>query len=116
MGNLTSNGIVYLVNPAGLFFGANAVINVGQLYAVAGHLGNEDFLANQHLFTDLSGEIFNHGTIEGSAVHLFGKQVWNYGTILVGEGTVVIAVGDSVFFGERDGPNRCLQLMTRSRS
>ena len=34
-GNLNANGVVYFVNPAGVMFGAGAVVNVGQLYAAA---------------------------------------------------------------------------------
>ena len=43
-GNLFANGIVYMVNPAGVMFGQGAVINVGQIFAAAGNLSNSDFL------------------------------------------------------------------------
>src|SRR5262249_9148300 len=50
-GGLYANGIVYIVNPAGIFFGGNAIVNVGQLYAVAGDISNGDFLGKVDRFT-----------------------------------------------------------------
>ena len=43
-GNLHANGQVYLVNPAGIYFGNHAVVDVGALYAAAGNIRNVDFL------------------------------------------------------------------------
>lgn len=53
-GTLRSNGQVYLVNPAGIYFGSTAVVDVGGLYAVGGSISKEDFLAGLDRFTALS--------------------------------------------------------------
>lgn len=42
-GALSANGIVYLVNPAGIYFGPNSVVNVGELFAAAGNITDADF-------------------------------------------------------------------------
>ena len=50
-GNLLANGIVYLVNPAGVYFGGKAVVDVAGLFAAAGAMNNQDFLARRDRFT-----------------------------------------------------------------
>ncbi|MBZ0173502.1 MAG: filamentous hemagglutinin N-terminal domain-containing protein, partial [Phycisphaerales bacterium] len=60
-GSVFANGNVYFVNPAGIYFGRNAVVNVGGIFAAAGNITNQDFLDNVNRFTDLSGEVVNRG-------------------------------------------------------
>ena len=55
-GELRSNGIVYILNPAGVFLGDNAIVDVSGLVAAAGHLSNADFVAG----IDRSGTIRNN--------------------------------------------------------
>ena len=43
-GSLLANGQVYIVNPAGVFFTAGAVVDVGGIYAAAGNISDADFL------------------------------------------------------------------------
>src|SRR4051794_23776123 len=50
-GHFTANGIVFFVNPAGVMFGPTAVIDVGQLYAGAGTIGDQDFLGGINKFS-----------------------------------------------------------------
>jgi filamentous hemagglutinin family protein len=102
-GTLTSNGIVYIVNPAGVYFAHGALVNVGGLYASAGHITNADFLAGNNRFTGLTGSAENRGTIHASEVHLLGKQVANFGTIVAPEGLVTMTAGDDVYLGEDGG-------------
>src|SRR5688572_9912772 len=66
-GGLYANGIVYIVNPAGVFFGGSAVVDVGGLYAAAGNISDEDFLAQRDQFT-LTGTVANVGSIQSPAV------------------------------------------------
>jgi filamentous hemagglutinin family protein len=99
-GALIANGRVYIVNPAGVFFGAGASVDVAGLVASAGHISNEDFIAGIDHFTNVEGDIENRGTISADAVALIGKHVANYGTIQAG--LIVLSAGDDVLIGEQD--------------
>lgn len=103
LGELSANGRIYLVNPAGVIFGADAVVNVGQIYAAAGTMSNEDFMAGLNQFGNLEGEVANFGYIEGSAIHLLGREVINRGQIVATNGVVTMTAGDEVFIGEANG-------------
>ena len=74
-GSLLANGRVYIVNPAGISFGGEAIINVGALIAAAGDVSNEDFLAGVDQFTELAGSVLNEGSIESGSVTLLGRTV-----------------------------------------
>lgn len=102
-GALLSNGIVYLINPAGVYFGEGALVNVGGLYAAAGSISDQSFLSGTDLFTNLSGAVTNAGTIEGGLVNLVGRHVANHGTIFSDAGVVTLAAGDSVYIGKAEG-------------
>ena len=102
-GNLFANGIVYMVNPAGVMFGQGAVINVGQIFAAAGNLSNSDFLQGVNHFTDVTGSVLNAGNIHASAVNFVGQMVANSGEIIAPQGTVVMAAGNDVLIGKMDG-------------
>jgi len=103
-GTLQSNGIVYVVNPAGIIFGQGAIINAGQFVAAAAHMNDSDFLNSRNAFTTAGGRVENFGRIEGSTgVSLIGGQVTNFGTIVSPQGSVVMAAGDRVLIGERAG-------------
>ncbi len=102
-GQLSANGRVYIVNPAGVYFARGAVVNVGGIYAAAGSISNAAFLSGSNTFTGLSGTVENRGTITGSAVHLIGQRVANYGTIVAPEGMVALAAGEEVYVGKENG-------------
>ncbi|NEP57661.1 MAG: filamentous hemagglutinin N-terminal domain-containing protein [Symploca sp. SIO2G7] len=51
LGTLQSNGRVLLINPNGILFGANAVIDVQGLIASTLNLTDEDFLDGNYFFT-----------------------------------------------------------------
>ncbi len=99
-GALTANGIVYLVNPAGVMFGPGATVDVAGLYAAAGHISDGDFLSNRNRFTDLSGSVVNEGSIRGRAVMLAGRRVLNSGSIEAPDGMIALVAGDRVVLSE----------------
>ncbi|MDF9826547.1 filamentous hemagglutinin family protein [Ereboglobus sp. PH5-10] len=101
LGSLQANGIVYFVNPAGIYFGQHATIDVGQFYAAAGNLSNANFLAGRDNFERLSGQVHNEGTINASAIHLIGQNVRNTGNLNAPAGLVMLAAGDDVLIGRR---------------
>lgn len=101
-GWLTGNGQVWIVNPAGVMFGSNAVVNVGQLYAAAGNITNDDFL-NGTGRLQLTGSVQNFGSLKGDVVALAGTNVLNAGSIIAPQGTVVLMAGSEAYIGQRDG-------------
>lgn len=102
-GSLTSNGRVYIVNEAGVYFGSTAVVNVGTLHAAAGTIANADFLRGTDRFAELRGEVRNEGMIEGREIHLLGRRVVNTGSLAADGGLVTMTAGDEVLLGGRDG-------------
>jgi filamentous hemagglutinin family protein len=102
-GHLQANGIVYLVNPAGVYFAKGSVVDVAGLYAAAGHISNEDYLAGNDLFAQVSGSVVNEGTLQGRAVHLIGRSVANRGSITASDGIVTLLAGDEVYVREQGG-------------
>ncbi|MCA9303562.1 MAG: filamentous hemagglutinin N-terminal domain-containing protein [Phycisphaerales bacterium] len=113
MGNLLSNGQVYIVNPSGVIFGNGAVVNVGALYAAAGNISNDDFVAGVNRFTDARGVVENRGLLQGDLIALIGGRVANHGTISAPMGTVIMASGEEVLIGEHLG-NIFVQLIKPS--
>jgi filamentous hemagglutinin family protein len=100
-GSLSANGRVYFINPAGVLFTPSAVVDVGQLFAAAGDMSNQDFLRGNDRVTNLRGEVVNQGLIRAGAVALLGQKVGNSGSIFAPEGSVVMATGDSLMVGRR---------------
>jgi filamentous hemagglutinin family protein len=100
MGNLIGNGQVFIVNPSGVIFGQDAVVNVGALYAAAGNISNADFLSGTYRFTDARGIVENRGHLQGDLIALVGGRVANHGTISASNGTVILAAGEQVLIGE----------------
>ncbi len=56
LGNLSSNGAVYLVNPSGIIFGANSIVNVHKLVASTLNIADDDFINGRDEF-DVVGNI-----------------------------------------------------------
>ncbi len=102
-GSLTANGLVYLVNPGGVYFHDGCLVDVGGIYAAAAQMSNEDFLNDLNRFTDAGGEVVNWGTIRGDAVHLVGARAANFGDIAARNGIVTLAAGEDVLIGRVDG-------------
>jgi len=99
-GTLLANGRVFFVNPAGIYIGAGARINVNQLVASGLNISNSDFINGRYDFAGGDGSVINSGDISAEQVYLIGKQVTNSGNISCPIGCVVMAAGDRVFLGE----------------
>jgi len=102
-GAVSANGIVYFMNPAGVIFGPNSVINVNQIFAGAGTITDKDFLSNINHFTANAGQVLNYGRIEANAVNLIGARVANFGSIVAPQGMVTMVSGSDVYLGEQGG-------------
>ncbi len=83
-GSLLANGQVYLVNPAGVFFGSGSVVNASRFVAAGADLSNADFIAGRDYFRNVSGGIENAGEISAGEVTLIGNSIFNTGFILAG--------------------------------
>ena len=100
-GQLSANGRVFLVNPAGILFGPDARVDVGSLTASTLKISDGDFLAGRYIFTggEQGGQVVNAGTLrasQGGYIALLGHQVVNSGNISAPGGSVALAAGDQI--------------------
>jgi len=98
-GSITSNGQVWLVNPAGIYFGPSAYVSVAGLIATTANIKDRDFLSGQYNFSQnprWNGAIINDGNItvaKAGLVALVGNGVVNNGRIEANLGTVTLGSG-----------------------
>ncbi|MGC1388227.1 MAG: filamentous hemagglutinin N-terminal domain-containing protein, partial [Steroidobacteraceae bacterium] len=100
LGDLQSNGQVYLINPNGIVVGRGARIDAAGFAASTLDAADAQFLSGKDLsFAGRSGAaIANLGAIEASQgnVYLIAQQVTNAGSITAANGTVGLAAGTQV--------------------
>ena len=105
LGQVFSEGHVYIVNPAGVFIGSQGWIDVAGFHAIAGDIDESLFLGStsSDRYLNLVGRVENQGVINAQIVDLVGRFVTNRGSIehsdVTGtlDGYFVLAVGDDVF-------------------
>jgi len=102
LGQMSANGQIFLVNPSGVYFGANARIDVAGLVATTFDIADDDFMAGRYQFARVEGrdpaQVINDGTItaNGGYVVLAGDGVANHGLIEAYLGDIVMAAGERV--------------------
>ena len=103
MGQLQSNGNVYLVNPAGVVIHKGARIDTNSFTATSRDISNDNFMKGNMLF-DKPGrpdaEVINQGTIsvkENGLAALVAPTVRNDGVIAGKLAKVALASGDSTW-------------------
>ncbi len=101
LGQLISNGKVFLINPNGIVFGQGARIDVAGLVASTSHISTEDFLNGKLKFQAgvVQGTVVNQGSINaapGGTILLVGKDVSNSGIIQAPNGQIILAAGTTV--------------------
>ncbi|MDO8788406.1 MAG: filamentous hemagglutinin N-terminal domain-containing protein, partial [Sulfuritalea sp.] len=121
LGTLTSNGRVFLINPAGILVGSGARIDVAGMVASTLNLSNQDFLASRLNFTANSqgGNVENQGSITtptGGSVYLIGSNVTNSGIIKSPHGDVILAAGQSVKIFDTSTPGVRVELTASDSS
>lgn len=100
-GSLTATGQIILINPAGIYFGPSAHVNVGGLIASTADISDADFLKGNYHFTPVpgyNGSIINAGTIiaaDHGLIALIGNNVTNTGMIQANVGHVILASGNA---------------------
>ena len=106
LGQLLSNGRVFLVNPNGVVFGPNSVVVVAGLIASTLQMSDADFLAGKYHFEgDGEGFIDNRGYIRagpGGEVVLIAPSIENSGIIEAEGGQLLLAAGRSVTLASLD--------------
>jgi filamentous hemagglutinin family protein len=100
-GTLSSNGRVWLVNPAGILVGAGGRVDVAGFVASTLNISNADFLAGRNLFVNdgTAQNVINQGEIRtpsGGSVYLIGSNVTNEGLIHTPNGETILAAGQTV--------------------
>jgi filamentous hemagglutinin family protein len=100
-GTLSSNGRVWLVNPAGIMVGAGGRVDVAGFVASTLNISNADFLVGRNLFVNdgTVQNVINQGEIKtpaGGSVYLIGSNVANEGIITTPKGETILAAGQTV--------------------
>jgi filamentous hemagglutinin family protein len=100
-GTLSSNGKVWLVNPAGIMVGPGGRIDTAGFVASTLNISNDNFLAGRKLFdnTPGAGNVVNQGEIRtpaGGSVYLIGSNVANESIISTPQGETILAAGATV--------------------
>lgn len=94
LGQLQSNGKLFLINPQGVIVGPSGVVQTAGFFASTAEISSDDFFKNLELnLTQFGeGEIVNLGTIEclSGDVALFAKIVKNEGSILTPQGSAFL--------------------------
>ncbi|NNE39040.1 MAG: filamentous hemagglutinin N-terminal domain-containing protein, partial [Gammaproteobacteria bacterium] len=106
LGRLLSNGRVFLINPNGIVFGKDAVVDTAGLIASTLDMTNEDFIAGKLKFQgNQAGSINNFGFIKAGAngnIFLIAPDIENGGIIETDGGEIVLAAGESVTIASLD--------------
>jgi filamentous hemagglutinin family protein len=115
LGTLSSNGRVFLINPNGILFGANARVDVAGLVASSLNMTDQDFLAGRLKFGDTPGAkgVENQGSIRtrmGGEVLLIAPDVKNSGVITSPQGEVILAAGKSVEIVDPKSPDLRVEI------
>lgn len=115
LGQLSSNGRVFLINPAGILVGAGARIDTAGLVASTLNLSNADFLAGRMNFIGDggAGSVVNRGQIvtpAGGSVYLVGANVSNEGIIRTPGGETLLAAGQSVRLVDTATPGLSVEI------
>lgn len=101
LGRIDANGQVMLVNPNGVVFGKNSIVNVGGMIASGLSIDPTSFINGDFALNSIDGaegKVINYGIINaatGGSVTLVGEQVQNDGLISAKLGTVNLAAGNA---------------------
>jgi len=121
LGQLTSNGKVFLINPNGIVFGAGSAIDTQGLIASSLNLSDQDFLSgNYHFMAGSSaGNIVNEGIIRAGKdgnIILIAPKIENNGIIKTEGGSITLAAGQELTITNLDSPDIRFQIQAPADS
>ena len=99
LGDLSSNGRVFLINPNGVVIGEGARIETASFVASTLNISDDDFVNGDLNFRGDSGKIENHGyiaTAPNGDVVLIAPSIENNGLIQADGGQILLAAGREV--------------------
>lgn len=106
LGQLLSNGRVFLINPNGIIFGPDAVIDTAGLVASTLDMTDEDFIKQNLKFQgENAADITNQGYIkagENGDIFLIAPNIENSGVIETNGGQILLAAGESITIASLD--------------
>ncbi|MGX3067547.1 two-partner secretion domain-containing protein, partial [Ursidibacter arcticus] len=110
-GTLNSNGQVFLINPNGIFFGKDSVIDTAGFVASTLNIADEDIKRGNLAFAQAKdkamAEIVNNGLITVSpngTVALVGGSVKNNGIIKAENGNIFLQAGQKITISDLANP------------
>ncbi len=109
LGQLQSNGRVFVINPNGILVGAGARIDTQGLVASTLNLSDQDFLTGNYRFSagEVAGAIRNQGVIragrDGNLI-LIAPTIENSGVLSTENGQILLAAGQSITLTSLDDP------------
>ena len=113
LGHLSSNGKVFLINPAGIVVGANARIETSGFLASTFDVLNEDFLQERNLAFQGESEssLVNRGVIQAAEgdIFLVARRVVNEGSLEAPEGRVVLEAGCDILLRPEGSQHRFIR-------
>jgi filamentous hemagglutinin family protein len=118
-GRISANGQVVLSNPAGVYFGREARVDVGGIVATTLGMSDADFMAGKNRFerNGSTASVVNEGEIKaalGGYIALLAPEVRNQGAIIAHMGTVALAAGEAIDL-KFDSNNRLTSLRVDRR-
>ncbi|MCX5704351.1 MAG: filamentous hemagglutinin N-terminal domain-containing protein, partial [Candidatus Omnitrophica bacterium] len=112
LGKLFANGILFLINPNGIYIGSSANIQASAFVASTLDISTNNFINQRYIFEHdpdkIYAQILNKGTISANNVSLIASAVDNQGLILAKAGTINLASGDKITVSF--DTNNCLQV------
>jgi filamentous hemagglutinin family protein len=99
LGDLQSNGRVFLINPNGLIMGDGAVIDTAGFIGSTLNISNDAFSSGNYTFNGDGGSIENRGLIHVTGdgdIALIATSVENSGVLRSDNGDILLAAGRSV--------------------
>jgi filamentous hemagglutinin family protein len=121
LGQLLSNGQVFLINPNGVVFGADSLVDTQGLVASSLNITNQDFLNGNYHFVagPDTGDVINEGIIRTAAdgsIVLIAPHIENSGTLNAEGGQITLAAGESLTLTSLNNPDVRFQVQAPDNS
>ncbi len=116
LGQLISNGKVFVINPNGLVIGAGARIDAAGFVGSTLNISDQDFLSGNFRFSGSGGAIINNGAITAGPngeVVLIAPTIQNSGSINALNGEIILAAGREVILTSLNNENISFRISSQ---